>query len=250
MKYSQRVNILVLHQVIDGPPVDFIDIGLPSLQRILSNDQLKFLSIDGAFKSHETTKSSSCCLTFDDGFSSDYKLVLPELKKKGALATFFVVTDWLNKPGYLTEKQLKYMSAEGMQIGSHSKSHPNFLTISPEERLCELKESKAALEEIIGVKVSSFSFPFGLLDDECCQAVFAAGYSICCTSLHGLSKRSEYIISRNSINARTSSSRIDKILEAGIMQRLLWFLEDRIKPFLKRLMPNVYISARNFISRL
>ena len=249
MKYKQRVNVLVLHQVMDGPPVDFIDIGLPTLQRILSNDQLKFLSIDDAFNSLETAKSPTC-LTFDDGFSSDYKLVLPELKKKGALATFFVVTDWLNKPGYLTEEQLKSMSNEGMQIGSHSKSHPNFLTISHEERLFELKESKAILEEIIGVKVSSFSFPYGLLDDECCQAVFAAGYSICCTSLHGLSKGSESIISRNSINARTSASRIDKILKAGIMQRLSWFLEDRIKQFLKRFMPNVYISARNVISRL
>jgi len=57
MKYSKRFNVVVLHQVIDGPPVDFIDIGLPTLKGILSNDQLKFLSIDDAFNFLETTKS-------------------------------------------------------------------------------------------------------------------------------------------------------------------------------------------------
>jgi peptidoglycan/xylan/chitin deacetylase (PgdA/CDA1 family) len=249
MNYTQRVNVLVLHQVMDGPPVDFIDIGLPTLQRILSNDQLKFLSIDDAFNSLETAQSPTC-LTFDDGFSSDYKLVLPELKKKGALATFFVVTDWLNKPGYLTEEQLKSMSNEGMQIGSHSKSHPNFLTISHEERLFELKESKAILEEIIGVKVSSFSFPYGLLDDECCQAVFAAGYSICCTSKHGIWSKLDFLVPRNSINAKTSINRLNKILNANLTQRCSWYIEDIIKSILKRSFPKFYVTLRNLLSNL
>ena len=209
----------------------------------------QLVSIDQAIVSSDDA-SRSICLTFDDGFSSDHDLVLPELKRIKATATFFIVTDWLGTPGYLTEQQVRDLSDSGMQIGSHSKSHPNFLTITPEERLDELRGSKLILENIIGKEISTFSFPHGFCDMACTQAVFAANYSICCTSAHGVSSRANPVVSRNSINAHTSLNRIEKILRASLIQRVLWYFEDIIKENLKQSFPKFYIALRNLMSAI
>ena len=249
MHVYKKFNALVLHRVIDGNPENFIDIRLTTLKNMLSNKEYNFVSIDDALNAKGSMKPC-ICLTFDDGFSSDCDLVLPELKKISAVATFFIVTDFLDTPNYLTTKQVKYLSDEGMQIGSHSKSHSNFLMLTPDERLEELDESKAVLEDIIGKKITSFSFPYGFFDDECSRAVFASGYSSCCTSSHGLTSKEGSMVNRNSINFKTSMKRIDKIFRARLGQRVTWYFEDRIKVILKRYFPNSYIILRNLGSRL
>ena len=244
-------NTIVLHRVVEGQSMSFIDITLQTLRHILkgSTSMGQLVSIDQATISSEDA-SRSICLTFDDGFSSDHDLVLPELEKIKATATFFIVTDWLGTPGYLTEQQVRDLSDSGMQIGSHSKSHPNFLTITPEERLDELRGSKLILENIIGKEISTFSFPHGFCDMACTQAVFAANYSICCTSAHGVSSRANPVVSRNSINAHTSLNRIEKILRASLIQRVLWYFEDIIKENLKQSFPKFYIALRNLMSAI
>lgn len=249
MYASKNFNAIVLHRVVAGSPVDFIDIGLTTLRDMLSMKEYNFTSIEGLLNANVSLKPS-ICLTFDDGFSSDYNFVFPELEKVGATATFFIVTDFLDTPNYLTRKQVKYLSDEGMQIGSHSKSHPNFLMLSPDKRLEELCKSKEILEDIIGKPISTFSFPYGFFDDECSRAVFLAGYSIYCTSQHGLSFKEDTLVRRNSINSQTSIKRISKIFNAGFAQRVVWFFEDRVKIILKRYFPNIYIIIRNLVSKL
>ena len=241
-------NAIVLHRVIDGNPVNFIDVNLDSLRFILSKSKYNFCSIDKAFeKKHQ--ENADICLTFDDGFLSDYELVLPELQKINATATFFIVTDYLDTPGYLKTWQVKSLSQLGMQIGSHSQSHPSFLELTAAERLEELRNSKEILEKIIDKKVTSFSFPFGFYDNECIEAVFSAGYSICCTSKHGISSKSDVVVPRNAINAKTSLNRIGRVLNADLTQRCSWYMEDVIKSLLKRSFPKFYVILRNLLSR-
>ena len=244
-------NTIVLHRVVEGQSKSFIDITLQTLRHILKASMSigQLVSIDQAIVSSEDA-SRSICLTFDDGFSSDYDLVLPELKRINAAATFFIVTDWLGTPGYLTEQQVRDLSDSGMQIGSHSKSHPNFLAMTLKERLDELRGSKLILENIIGKEISTFSFPFGFYDDECIEAVFSSGYSICCTSKHGVSSKLDCVVPRNSINAKTSMNRLDKILNANLTQQWFWYIEDIIKSNLKRWVPQLYVTLRNLLSNL
>ena len=242
-------NAIVLHQIVQQRSKSFIDVTIKTLHHILMKSKSKgeLLTIDQA-SLKPNISGRAVCITFDDGFSSDHDLVLPELKKIGAKATFFIVTDWLNKPGYLTEKQVRNLSEEGMQIGSHSKSHPNFLNITAKERIDELRLSKQTLENIIDKEISTFSFPFGFYDDSCVQSVFDANYKICCTSKHGLSSCSNPIVPRNSINANTSLHRIDNILKATLVQRILWYLEDVVKENLKHSFPRLYKILRDRIS--
>jgi len=248
MKSKEAFNVFVLHRVLDGKTLSFTDIDLTTLRHILSKIEFTFRTVDNALKGGTSPKTSAC-LTFDDGFSSDYNIVLPELEKVGAKATFFIVTDLIGKPGYMTKEQINSLSNAGMQIGSHSVSHPNFLKLNPEERRAELLESKQTLESIVNKEIAAFSFPFGFFNSESIQAAFSTGYSTCCTSDHGLSFKNQTIICRNSINANTSIRRVDNILRANLIQRVIWICEDRSKALMKKFMPKIYVYIRNVLSR-
>jgi len=66
-------------------------------------------------------------LTFDDGYRDAYEYAFPLLKKYGMNGTFFVISDFINSgnPAYLTWDMVKEMSASGMSIESHTRSHPD-----------------------------------------------------------------------------------------------------------------------------
>ena len=246
-----RFNTIVLHQVKEDQAINFTDITLPKFRHILETAISigSVTTLDIALKCPKQN-TQNICLTFDDGFASDYSLVFPLLQKMDAKATFFIVTDWLDKPGYLTSDQVLILSAAGMQIGSHSKSHPNFLSIDHETRVEELRSSKLVLEKLIEDKVTSFSFPYGFYDNECVDAVLRAGYTVCCTSRHGLATVADQTIPRNSINANTTDDRIEKILLAFWRQRLLWGMEDHVKSLLKKYASRQYAVIRKFLSKL
>jgi len=69
----------------------------------------------------DTTQGKIAVITFDDGYSSDYKYVVPLLEKYEAKATFFIVGSYIDTPGYLTTEELKEMSTKScVELGNHS----------------------------------------------------------------------------------------------------------------------------------
>ena len=154
-----NINTLVLHRVVKGQIENFEDITFQTLVNILKNESMPFYTIDSAFNK-ENQAESSICLTFDDGFSSDVDIVLPELQGINAAATFFIVKDYLGKEGYMTKDQVIKLSNNNMQIGSHSLTHPNFLNISSKRKTEELVYSKKFLEDLTSKEVTTSILDF------------------------------------------------------------------------------------------
>lgn len=72
------------------------------------------------------------------------------------------VNEYLNKhKPYLTDNQIREMSEEGFEFGSHSMSHPIFNKISYENFKEEIIKSIDLIYAITNQKVFSFSYPFG-----------------------------------------------------------------------------------------
>lgn len=115
-------------------------------------------------------------LTFDDGRDSQYEKAFPLLKKYGFTATFFVFTNAIGRPGYLTWDQLREMRAAGMAVASHSVFHPYLMKADDETLRREVTDSKATLEKGLGATVTTFAYPFGLYDERVTRAVRDAGY--------------------------------------------------------------------------
>ncbi len=73
---------------------------------------------------------------------------------------------------------MKEMQSAGMDIGSHTCSHPRLARLSRDQMREEVTASKKRLEDTLGVEVASFCYPYGNFDDAVVEAVKEAGYKL------------------------------------------------------------------------
>lgn len=117
-------------------------------------------------------------LTFDDGNASDHDIALPELSKRGLPAIFFVLAGKIDRPGYLSEQQIRNISeATGMRIGSHGMDHRPWPELDNDELDFELGESKKILEGICQSSVDLAGLPFGRYNRRVLNRLKRHGYT-------------------------------------------------------------------------
>jgi peptidoglycan/xylan/chitin deacetylase (PgdA/CDA1 family) len=121
-------------------------------------------------------------LTFDDGCETDLIVAAPILRELGFNATCYATVDFLDKRGYLSRKQLHELSDLGVEVGSHSMTHPYLSDLEEEELKYEISGSKQALEQITGRAVHHFSCPGGRWDSRVASTAREAGYRSVATS--------------------------------------------------------------------
>ena len=124
-------------------------------------------------------------ITFDDGRASDYTEALPALQELNLRATFFVVPTFVETPGYLTWAQLREMVGAGMEIGSHSLTHPFVDRLDAAGLRREFGESKAMIEDRLGLAVHTASLPRGWEPPGMQELLTELGYRVFCTSRVG-----------------------------------------------------------------
>ncbi|MGG7203065.1 polysaccharide deacetylase family protein [Clostridium butyricum] len=135
----------------------------------------------------------SILITFDDGYMNNYTEAFPMLKELNMTATIFCVGNSLDGSYYLSEEAIKEMSDYGIDIESHTVNHVHLDTMSYDEQLLELKNSKNILEKITGKEVLSLAYPFGDYNDNTIKAAKDAGYKMGFTTKLGLSDRTDDI---------------------------------------------------------
>lgn len=124
----------------------------------------------------------SWSLTFDDGGSSALG-VGDELARRGWRAHFFVPTDFIGAPGFLTPGDIRTLSDMGHVIGSHSCSHPTRISsCSPSELLHEWRRSVELLSDLVGLRITVASVPGGYFTSAVASAAAAVGIAALYTS--------------------------------------------------------------------
>jgi peptidoglycan/xylan/chitin deacetylase (PgdA/CDA1 family) len=131
-------------------------------------------------------RENAVCLTFDDGCASDLHVAAPLLREKKFNATFYVTFNHLGRPGYLTQPELRELSDQGFEIGSHSLNHRHLDDLNRDEVEIELVDSKKRLEDIAGQPVNHFSCPGGRVNTLVTEVAIEAGYKTVATSRIGL----------------------------------------------------------------
>ena len=114
--------------------------------------------------------------SWDDGGAYDARLA-EVLADHGVAGTFYwtVESDRFPLPAATDRRDIL---ASGMEIGSHTMTHPDVRRLAPEALSWELSESKRRLEDLIGGPVSTFCYPFGYFDRAARDAVEATGYRL------------------------------------------------------------------------
>lgn len=100
-------------------------------------------------------------LTFDDGPDPNYTgPILAVLRHYHVPATFFVVGENASRYPWLVQEEAKVG-----EIGSHTYSHPNLLTLSPAEVRWQMSHNALLLRLITGEWPRFFRAPYGLFSD-------------------------------------------------------------------------------------
>ena len=124
--------------------------------------------------------------TFDDGHASNYTEAFPALMELDLRATFFVVPTLVGTSGHVAWSQLREMVAAGMEIGSHSLTHAFVDRLDAAGLEREFGESKAIIEDRLGVAVRAASLPRGGRAPAGLEVVLRRlGYRAFCTSRVG-----------------------------------------------------------------
>jgi peptidoglycan/xylan/chitin deacetylase (PgdA/CDA1 family) len=188
------VLVLTYHAVESGPPPLFVE---PALMR----EQLDAVVASGAASLTVSELAEglrtrrlperAVVLTFDDGAASVASAVAPLLVERGLRATVFCVAghlgatnDWPGRgrgSGFAlaSAAELGELARAGIEIASHGVEHRSLRRAPEDIAHREVVGSKERLEQALGVSVTSFAYPYGLVGAE---ALVRETYAAACTT--------------------------------------------------------------------
>ena len=173
--------------------------------------------------------ASQIAITFDDGCETDLLIAAPLLKERGWNATFFVTVGFLNQPGYMTPKQVRELSEVGLEIGSHSMTHPYLNELDNAKLTYELVESKKRLEDVTGTPIQHFSNPGGRSSAQSRAVAKQAGYLSVSSSRPGVNRgrTNSFDLARVAILRDTPMDRFEQIAQGRGLRSLAWKQQAR-----------------------
>lgn len=151
---------------------------------------------------HELTQArDTLCLpppravvvTFDDGYRDN----IDTLTRARVPATIFVVTGYIGRANHwdadgllrgrplMTWDEARTLQAQGIEIASHTRTHPPLPEVSPERLQDELRGSLTDLQMELGPGPRTFAYPHGRFDEAVQTAVERSGFAAACCSRGG-----------------------------------------------------------------
>jgi peptidoglycan/xylan/chitin deacetylase (PgdA/CDA1 family) len=196
---SRSLTLVGWHRV-DGERSDGLSTGVLDFLahlEVLTAWGARVLSLDEGLRGLDegSLPPRSVVLTFDDGYASVLETAWPLLQERGWTATLFVVTDSLDHDlrfgwddhtsgdpsGRLrlaTGEELAKAAADGLDLGSHTCTHPLLTRLDEAALEHELVASRSVLGDLLGREVGSVAYPAGAWDRRVRAAAARAGYRV------------------------------------------------------------------------
>ncbi len=147
----------------------------------------------------------SIALTFDDAFANFEEHAAPIMADLGLPATVFVVTDHVGKTNawgnatstlasggtipilpLMTWDAIKRVTRRGIEIGAHTRSHPQLTSLSDQALAEEVDEPVEHVARELGTRPAAFAYPYGDLDHRVVGTVRRTYRRACTTELRAL----------------------------------------------------------------
>lgn len=172
------VSILFYHRVADTHPNDWtLPVSLFRRQLDWLGERFDFVTLREAQRrlSSGSSRRPAVAITFDDGYGENCDAAIPLLLKRNLPFTYFVSTQIVRdqsafphdleagtrlRPNTITE--LRSMANAGVEIGAHTRTHPNLgKSVDPAWLHEEIVGSIEDIESWTGRRPRYFAFPFG-----------------------------------------------------------------------------------------
>jgi len=190
-------------------------------------------------------------LTFDDGGTSSLLTIAGMLEERGWTGHFFVTTDWIDSPGFLSRQQICQLRQRGHIVGSHSCSHPERMSACPWAQLVdEWRRSCDVLSSIIGEQVTVASVPGGFYSRRVAQAATQVGIRTLFTSEPTVRQRLVdgcTVVGRYAIDRGVSARQVAAIVAGRVLPRLRQALLWQAKKLAKTIAGSWYTTVRERI---
>ncbi|HWX44914.1 MAG TPA: polysaccharide deacetylase family protein [Solirubrobacteraceae bacterium] len=155
-------------------------------------------------------------ITFDDGYD-DTAAAIELLCEVGLRATVYVTTGQVGARSMIGLDQLGLLAdrPDAVELGAHSVTHPRLDELSVPELEGEVLGSKRQLEQLLGRRVETFSYPHGAYDRRVREAVVAAGFQSAAAVKNALSHRADdpWAIARWTVRSSTGAQQIARVLD-------------------------------------
>lgn len=181
------VTILTYH-LVGGETAAPVDVPESSFRQQMSEVRKLGMAIslsraiaflDGA----ETFPGDRVVVTFDDAYANFDRRARPILEELGVPATLFVPTDFVDGriagplsgaetlPPMSWDRLRTVAQGDLIELGSHSRSHPDLRTLARRDLEYEIRESAETIALRTGVEPEAFCYPRGLLSAQVEEAV-------------------------------------------------------------------------------
>ena len=206
---SQRTNevergtrVLMFHDLHDSTdtsdlytmPAESFRNGLASLATWMRKQQQDFVPFS-------SNPSPGVAITFDDGYRSTMLIAADVLSSLEIPFHVFVTKSYVTSRDsrYLNESDLKHLlTRSGITFGVHGLHHRRMALLSESELREDLIHSRDWLEQVLGVTVSTLSYPHGSFTPKVVEMVEGSGFLAAACSSPGTytSTRQQFMIPR------------------------------------------------------
>ena len=156
-------------------------------------------------------------ITFDDGYTSVLEAAVPQLTSRGFGATAFIISGFIGRTNswdagpvwpLLDRAGIAELGAAGVEIASHSITHPHRAGLAARRQAEEASASRVELEDLLGAPVRGFAYPYGSMDAAARHAVGEAGYEYACAVETPLAQLGPLALPRVYVGQRDSAARM------------------------------------------
>jgi glycosyltransferase involved in cell wall biosynthesis/peptidoglycan/xylan/chitin deacetylase (PgdA/CDA1 family) len=171
--------------------------------------------------------------SFDDAYADLTKHAMPVLEQYGFQSAVFVIsgqmggkTSWDGLP-IMTIEQIRHWAARGVEIGAHTRTHPD-LTAIPDELVYE--EVKGSKDDLLkaGIMPLSFAYPYGLFNDRI-QAAVNGVFPLAFTCEEGLNDLRTDPLSLKRTMVQRGDTLVDIELRAAFGKSALNLIRSRLR---------------------
>ena len=159
----------------------------------LLSGEVRVTTVEGLLNVPET--EHAVAITFDDAFTNFGDIAAPRLLEAGLPVTVFVVAERVgltNAWGGAVDRQIPQLPlldwdalgrlvSQGVQLGSHTRTHPDLTRVNRWVLDDEVRGSAEVIAKRTGVHPTSFAYPYGKVSGRASEVV-AGTYRCGCTT--------------------------------------------------------------------